>query len=632
MNEPFDTPPLPLHGAVRVGEGTRFQIWAPSFSSVSLVPALKQRSPIPLEPLGDGWHGVTLSGVEEGFRYKFLGDEKILLPDPASRFQPEGVEGDSEVVAPENFSWTDGEWSGRPLEEYVFYEVHTGLFSPSGRFEGIIEALPSLADIGVTAVEVMPIAAFPGERNWGYDGVFPYAVQASYGGPRGFAALADACHAHGLCLVLDVVYNHLGPMGNVLPLCAPYFTDRYRTPWGHAINFDGPGSDAVRAYFIENALMWLRDYHVDALRLDAVHAIFDRSAYPFLEELAERFHSEADRLGRKAYLIAESDRNDPRVIRPSSKGGYGLDAQWNDDFHHSLRTYLTGDRSGYFQDFGSLQELAQALSEGYVFTGQYSRYRGRRHGRSPGDCSGKRFVIFTQNHDQVANASGGRREVELLEPALLRCSTVILLTAPYLPMLFMGQEYGERAPFHYFVDYPDAALLERIRIGRAREYAGLFREAPPDPSDPETFALCRLDRSASLRPPGAHHRNLVRDLLRLRRRIPVLASCDRRRCTVIGDEDESWCLVLLGDRETGFAVTAANFSEKEGILPWPRLPGRWEPVLCSEEERYGGSGWIPEGPFRIRFPETAEREKEVSLAPRTAVIYIQRNSGEGEIA
>jgi maltooligosyltrehalose trehalohydrolase len=333
-----------------------------------------------------------------------------------------------------------------------------GAYTKKGTFESIIPHLDELKKLGITAIELMPVAQFPGTRNWGYDGVYPYAVQNSYGGPEGFKRLVNACHGRGLALVLDVVYNHLGPEGNYLWDFGPYFTDRYKALWGFSINFDGPHSDDVRHYFIQNALYWVTEFHVDALRVDAVHAILDFSAEPFLEELASAVHDEAKRLNRRVYLIAESALNDTRVIRSREFGGYGLDAQWNDDFHHALHTVLTGERMGYYRDFGRLQDLAKALLEGFVYSGEYSPYRRRRHGNSSRDIPAHRFVVFSQNHDQVGNRMRGERLSELVCFERTKLAAGVMTLSPFIPLLFMGEEYGETAPFQYFVSHSDPDL------------------------------------------------------------------------------------------------------------------------------------------------------------------------------
>src|SRR5947208_6693749 len=440
----------------------------------------------------NGYHQVTVEKLPRGARYKYRLATGKELPDPVSRYQPEGVHGPSEAVDP-RFDWQDQHWLGLPIENYIIYELHAGTFTTEGTFEAAIRHLDDLVNIGITAVELMPVAQFPGTRNWGYDGVFPFAVQNSYGGPAGLKKLVNACHQRGLAAVLDVVYNHIGPEGNYLPQFGPYFTDRYKTPWGPALNFDDAYSDEVRHFFVSNALEWITEYHFDALRLDAVHAILDHSALNFLEELAERVHEQGTALNRRVYVIAESALNDTRIIRPSELGGYGLDAQWNDDFHHSLHTLLTKEHEGYYVDFGDFQHMAQAFSEGFVYSGHYSVNRGRRHGNSSRGVLSVKFVVFAQNHDQIGNRMLGERLSHLVSFEACKLASGLVLLSPFVPLLFMGDEYGEEAPFPFFVSFSDPALAAKVRGGRISDFASFeWAGRPPDPGDESTFESARL--------------------------------------------------------------------------------------------------------------------------------------------
>src|SRR5712691_11863094 len=388
-------------GASVLEDTATFGVWAPRCRSVDV--AIEGRHPQPMRPDADGVFTATLGDLAPGTRYKYRLDGERYRPDPVSRWQPEGVHGASAVVDPRRFLWTDQDFRGHAPSDLVIYELHVGTFTAAGTFEAIVQHLPALADLGVTAVQLMPVAEFPGSRNWGYDGVHLYAPQSTYGGPRGLRRLVDACHAAGLSVFIDVVYNHLGPEGNYLAEYGPYFTDRYQTPWGPAVNFDGEGSPGVRRYFIDNALYWVTEYHVDALRLDAIHGIFDAGPTHILQELTEAVHAQAKALGRTVLVIAESDLNDNRVITDVSAGGWGLDAQWSDDFHKSLHTLLTGEQNGYYQDFGDLSDLATAITQGFVYQGQRSLFRERPHGTPSRHLSGERFVVYGQNHDQVGN-------------------------------------------------------------------------------------------------------------------------------------------------------------------------------------------------------------------------------------
>ncbi len=601
-------------GATYLGEGrTRFLVWAPNADQVAVRLVAPRERVVPLARSERGYHAATVDDAPPGSRYCYVlgGRER---PDPASRYQPEGVHGPSEVVDPGAFAWTDRGWFGVARPELVLYELHVGTYTAEGTFDAIVPHLDALRALGVTAVELMPVAQFPGRRNWGYDGVYPWAVQASYGGPDGLRRLVDACHARGLALVLDVVYNHLGPEGNYLPEFGPYFTSVYHTPWGAALNFDGPGSDEVRRYFVENALHWLAEYHVDGFRLDAVHAIVDRSAVPFLEELAGAVHRAGERLGRRVHVIAESDLNDPRLIRPPALGGYGLDAQWSDDFHHALHALLTGERDGYYQDFGRLQDLARVYRDGYAYADRYSAFRERRHGRAAWACAADQFVVFSQNHDQVGNRAAGERLAALTDLAGLKLAASAVCLAPYLPLLFMGEEYGESRPFQYFVSHSDPDLVEAVRKGRRAEFAAFHQaEAVPDPQAESTFEHSTLQHDP---PDGERHhalRALYRELLRLRRERPALAELSREHLEVTADEADDLLLVRRWHAadEAGLLL---HFGSERATLTCPLPAGRWRKQLDTAE-----ACWLGEGSAVPGLVESTGRV-QLTLGPRSAVL------------
>ena len=600
-------------GAAWLGEERcRFVVWAPDRTVEIHLLGPRERW-VRLVPAERGYHAAVVEGVPPGTRYRIRVDGREERPDPASAFQPEGVHGPSEVDDP-RFPWTDAGWSGLSLDRYVIYEIHVGTFTPEGTFDAAISELDGVRDLGVTAVEVMPVAQFPGSRNWGYDGVFPYAVQNSYGGPAGLRRFVDACHARGLAVVLDVVYNHLGPEGNPLWGLAPYFTEAYRTPWGAAINFDGPWSDEVRAYFIENAKRWIRDFHVDALRLDAVHAIVDPSARPFLRELADEIHALGRSLGRRVYLIAESDRNDPRLVAPPERGGDGLDAVWNDDFHHALHALLTGEREGYYRDFGALGQLGRAFTDGFVYAGEYSEFRGRRHGASSARVRGEQLVVFAQNHDQVGNRPKGERLAAQVSFEELKLAAGAVLLAPNVPLFFMGEEYGETAPFLYFVSHGDPGLVEAVRRGRSEEARRWgVSEGIPDPQAEETFLRSKLDRTLARRPAGKALREYVRAFLELRRRLPALARLNKEATSVQVREAER---VLLVHRAAGGrALGVLNFARASRRVTLPAAGGRWAKERDSADPRWGGPGTrAPEG-LDLAAPA------EVDVAPSSVVVY-----------
>jgi maltooligosyltrehalose trehalohydrolase len=520
---------------------------------------------VPMTEEAGDWWSADVPGAGPGDDYTFAVDGGPPLPDPRSGWQPHGVSGPSRLVDHEAFRWTDHEFQARPLSSALIYELHVGTFTPEGTFEAVIGKLDHLRDLGVTHLELLPVAEFPGRFGWGYDGVSLYAPRHAYGGPEGLKRLVDACHARGLGLVLDVVYNHLGPSGNYLPQFGHYFSGRHKTPWGDALNFDGPHSDEVRRYFCDNALMWFRDYHVDGLRLDAVHAIIDTSAINFLEQLATEVDVLKAHLGRHLVLIAESDLNDPRVVRPWELGGFGLDAQWSDDFHHALHSVITGERNGYYSDFGSIADLATSFKTSYVYTGTRSEYRLRRHGRPPIGLSAHHFLGYVQNHDQLGNRAQGDRLCHLTSLERAKLAAALVLTAPFVPMLFQGEEFGATAPFQYFADFPEDPDLSRaVSEGRRREFAafGWRPEDVPDPASPETFGRSKLDWSEVDREP---HRSLVdwyRRLIRLRRRLPQLTDGRLDLVSTAFSEEDRWLVV-----ERSLVTIAVNFADERRSIP-----------------------------------------------------------------
>ncbi len=577
-------------GSAYLGDGRcGFRVWAPLAKKVEVHLISPRDWVAPLQNTEGGYHHGLVEGFEPGALYLYRLDNEKERPDPASRFQPQGVHGPSQVVDP-RFPWEDDSWCGIPIWDYVIYELHVGLFTPEGTFEAIIPHLDELKDLGITAIELMPVAQFPGVRNWGYDGVYPFAVQNSYGGPEGLKRLVNACHQCELVVILDVVFNHLGPEGNYLADFGPYFTDRYRTPWGRAINFDGAYSDEVRRLFMENALYWIREFHIDALRIDAVHAIMDFSARPFLEELALVVHQEADRLNRRVCIIAESALNDPRIIRSREWGGYGLDAQWNDDFHHALHTLLTGEKAGYYQDFGRLEHLVKAFHEGFVYSGEYSAYRARRHGNSSLHIPAHRFVVFAQNHDQVGNRILGERLPALVSFEALKLSAGAVVFSPYIPLIFMGEEYGEESPFLYFVNHTDPDLITAVREGRREEFRAFeWDRQPPDPDSHETFLQCKLKWEK--RKQGSYRVLLefYKRLIQLRRAIPALRYLDKEGLEVSGTEGEQLLLFRRWHGESQ-VFCVMNFN-KQALTARITLPtGRWGKIIDSSEKRWMGPG------------------------------------------
>ncbi|PKM97843.1 MAG: malto-oligosyltrehalose trehalohydrolase [Elusimicrobia bacterium HGW-Elusimicrobia-3] len=566
-------------GAFPEGEGTFFRVWAPRAASVELRLGDSPGPGLKMKNTGGYWEAYSRR-AGQGTLYTYSVDGGEPRPDPASRSQPLGVHGPSEVVDQAAFAWQDGAWKGLPQEQLIIYELHPGTFTREGGFAGVEARLDYLKALGVTALELMPVAQFPGERNWGYDGVYPYAPQASYGGPAGLKRLVNACHKAGLAVVLDVVYNHLGPEGNYLDAFGPYFTDHYRTPWGRAVNFDGADSVPVREFFIGNALYWLRDFHVDALRLDAVHGIYDLGARHFLTELADRTRALAAERGRELLLIAESDLNDPRLIRPEEEGGYGLHAQWSDDFHHALHSLLTGERQGYYEDFGGFQALVKACSEAFVYDWAWSPHRRRMHGAPAGGLPPARFVVSSQNHDQVGNRLLGERLTALTTPKRLRLAAGAVLLSPYVPLLFMGEEYGETNPFLYFVSHGDEALVAAVREGRKKEFAAFgWKQEPPDPQAAETFERSRLDWSKPGVGRHAETLDFYRRLIALRRAEPSLGPVGRQDL-VVRANPENRTLSLFRRKGRSSTYTAFNFGRRAAARTLP--PGRWAQIFSSE--------------------------------------------------
>ncbi len=532
-----------LGATALTGGVAEFRVWALRADRVRVRVAGEEHE---LAHEGEGVHAAQVP-ARAGDDYAFLLDDAGALPDPASRHQPGGLRGPSRVVDPAAFAWSDGDFAPSPLAELVIYELHVGTFTPEGTFDAAIEHLPGLARLGVTAIEVMPVAEFPGRHGWGYDGVYLSAAQSSYGGPEGFQRLVDAAHASGLSVILDVVYNHVGASGNTaLAAFGPYFTERYSTFWGQAINYDDEHSDPVREWVLQSAEGWVRDFHVDGLRLDAIHAIYDSGAAPILAAIAQRVH--AARPG--ALVIAESGLNDPRVIRPPELGGLGHDAQWADDFHHALRVLLTGDDAGYYAEFGAVADLAKAFRRPFVHDGQYSAFRKRRFGAPAGDRPPEQFVVFDQNHDQVGNRAFGDRLPAPARPLAAFCT----LLSPFVPMLFMGEEYGEPAPFQFFSDHIDEEIAVATRDGRRREFAAFAEfagEEVPDPQDPETFERSKLTRE---RDEGLA--DLYARLLEVRRMLPD------DEVVTDHNEDDRWLAV-----DRGRYRLACNFSAQERAVP-----------------------------------------------------------------
>ncbi|VTR98239.1 malto-oligosyltrehalose trehalohydrolase [Tuwongella immobilis] len=605
---------IPL-GATRHGDGTvTFLVWAPLATQVRL--HLHPDRWEPMTALADGYFHTILTDLPADSRYTYELDGRDW-PDPVSRSQPDGVHAPSAIIEP-HFDWTDAAWTGRHLADCIVYEMHIGTFTPEGTFDAAIGRLDRLVDLGVNALEIMPVSQFPGSRNWGYDGVYHFAVQHSYGGAAALKRFVDACHARGLAVFLDVVYNHFGPEGNYLSQFAPYFTTKYDTPWGQAVDYEGPHAHGVRRFVLENARQWQVEFHLDGLRLDATDAIFDASDKYILQELVEQCRQREATTGRPFSLIAEMSSNRPKVVRPIEQGGYGLHAQWNFDFHHCLQAILTGDRHGYYVDFDHAAQLARCYRDAYYFTGQLSQYRGH-FGEMPVGARGDQFIVYSQSHDEVGNRAKGDRLAAQVEFEALRFAAAAVLLSPFVPMLFMGEEYAEPSPFYYFVSHGDADLIEAVRAGRRREFAEFAADEDfPDPQSELIFERSRLQWLKA-----GHGRNLImwafyRELIALRKRNAVLRTPDRDRCEVIGGEPGRAIRLRRwqgdADQPHEELLIGLNASRDPVQLEWPA--GTWTQILDADERL-----WRGRGPLQ---PATVTGGTTTTMHPWGVVVYARQ--------
>jgi maltooligosyltrehalose trehalohydrolase len=566
-----------------------FKVWAPKAEELSLKIISPAEKIIKMEKDEFGYWTIE-TDVMPGCRYFYKINNSDERPDPASNFQPEGVHKSSAVVDHSSFKWHDKKWKNPELKDYIIYEIHTGTFTSEGTFESIIEKLEYLKELGITAIEIMPVAQFPGGRNWGYDGVYHYAPQNTYGGPEGFKKLINVCHSCGIAVILDVVYNHFGPEGNYTEQFGFYFNSLYHSPWGDALNFDGPDSDAVRNFFIENALYWFSNFHIDALRLDAIDRIYDMSAKHFLQKLAEKTDYLSKKIGRKFYLIAESDLNDNKIIRPIENYGFGIDAQWSDDFHHSIHSLLTGEQSGYYKDFGTTDDLIKSINNTFVYTGQYSEYRKRKHGNSAMESNPDQFVINLQNHDQIGNRGFGERLSELVTFEETKLAVAALFICPYIPLLFMGQEYNEINPFLYFVSFDDKNLIEAVRKGRQEEFSSFkWEKNIPDPQAEETFLKSKLNWNLLNEDQHRVLFEFYKYLIKLRKKNKAFYSFNRKNFNATGTEKDK--LVIICRLWKQNKITAIlNFNDEVVTAKIPFSKGKWKKLLDSSDEKWNGPG------------------------------------------
>jgi maltooligosyltrehalose trehalohydrolase len=584
-------------------------IWSPKAEKIEVK---LNNDKLSLERQEYGYWFLKTDKVKPGSTYTLLINGETEIPDPTSLSQPEGVHGPSQALALTNFQWSDQDWKNPPLQDYILYELHTGTFTTEGTFAGIEQKLKYLKSIGVNAIEIMPVAQFPGNRNWGYDGVYPFAVQDSYGGAEGLQHLVNACHQNGIAVVLDVVYNHLGPEGNYLGALAPFFTDKYNTPWGNALNFDDAWCDGVRQYFIENALMWFRDFHIDALRLDAVHAIKDFSPTHILREIKQHVDELMQETGRNHYLIVELDLNDTRFIDPLEEKGFGMDAQWIDEFHHALRVAATGEKTGYYSDFTGIEHLAKAYRDAYVYDGQYSPHRNKQFGIKAANNPGQQFIVFSQNHDQVGNRMLGERTSQLVSFEMQKLLAGAVLVSPFLPMLFMGEEYGEPNPFLYFVSHTDPELAEAVRKGRKEEFAAFHAQGEaPDPVSEETFNQSKLQWQLIEAAPHKILLDFYKTLIQLRQQNQALHQLNRKQLDVSCNREQQ-TLVLHRWQEDNHALCLMNFSKKEQVITLPDINRSWQKVLDSADTKWNGSKAAT---------ESVNQGQTITIQPESILIY-----------
>ncbi|MGI4750418.1 MAG: malto-oligosyltrehalose trehalohydrolase [Janthinobacterium lividum] len=585
------------------------KLWAPLAKSVELL-LISNNKKYPLKEALYGYWELETKALKPGDLYKFVLNGDKELPDPASLSQPESVHGPSQVIDLQ-FDWTDQDWENHPLADYIFYELHAGTFTSEGTFASLESKLNYLKDLGVTAIEIMPVTQFPGERNWGYDGVFPFAVQNSYGGAKALQHLINLCHKNSIAVVLDVVYNHFGPEGNYFSEFGQYFTQKYQTPWGDAVNFDDEYCDAVRQFYIENVLMWFRDFHVDALRMDAVHAIKDFSPKHILQEIRQAVNQFSAETSRKHYLITELDLNDPRFINPLEKDGFGMDGQWIDEFHHALRVTAGEEKSGYYEDFEGIRHLEKSYRDAYVYDGLYSPHRKKTFGTKTQNA-GEQFVVFSQNHDQVGNRMLGERSSRLFSFEMQKLMAGAVLVSPFLPMLFMGEEYSEPNPFLYFISHTDPEIIEKVRKGRKEEFAEFQDKGQaPDPQDEATFNLSKLNWSLLEKEPHATLLRYYKTLIALRKKLPALHHLNRQHLEVSSDE-KSQTLMLHRWHEGSQVLCLMNFSNMQQTVQLPHNHIQWIKILASADPEWNGPAAAP---------QRADAAAPVILQPQSITIY-----------
>jgi maltooligosyltrehalose trehalohydrolase len=608
---------MPVEDNIPEPKSNYFSVWAPDKEAMTLHIVAPFEKEFEMEKDEWGYFSVHVNPAECEICYYFKPENHKDYPDPRSQYQPEGVHGPSQTVDHKKFEWHDDRWKNFSLAEYVIYEIHVGTFTYHGTFEAIIPRLDDLKETGINAIELMPVAQFPGARNWGYDGVYPYAVQNSYGGPVGLKKLVDACHARGIAVILDVVYNHLGPEGNYLSNFGPYFTNRYNTPWGEAINFDGDWSDGVREYFSENIIYWMEQYHVDALRCDAIHAIYDNGAIHFWELASNKVRDLENKTGRCYYLIAESDLNSPRVVKSPGQGGFGFSAQWLDDFHHALYKMVNKEDKDRYYDFGSINHLAKAYVEGFVHSGEWVRFRKRKYGASSAGIPGDRFIAFNLNHDQAGNRAAGERLSMLVDFERQKVAAAALLLSPYIPLLFMGEEYGDDTPFYYFVSHSDEELIKAVQKGRKEEFKTFgFDDSVPDPQAEKTFhdSIIRWDKR------NTGHYRIIRlwhqHLLTMRRNIEPLKTFDKKNLSTEIINEHALILRRFDAHHEESLMSIFNFADQPVEYTIPGTHMSYASILDSKD-----SCWMQDKNIANSHPLQVMSGQTVAVMPLSVVVY-----------
>ncbi len=601
-------------GANYQGNGRcTFTFWAPLVEKASVHIVAPDEKYLDMQKREDGYFYIEAQNISPGTQYFYRIDGDKDRPDPATYFQPHGLHKASQVIDHSTYQWKDTSWKGVPLKEMIIYELHVGTFTPEGTFRSIIPVLDDLVELGINAIEILPVSQFPGNRNWGYDGVHPYSVQNSYGTPEDFKTLVDACHAKGIAVVLDMVYNHLGPEGNYVTEFGPYFIDKYHTPWGAALNFDEKYADAVRDFFANSAVYFLEHYHVDALRLDAIHAVFDMGALHFWQYVNQKVQELSARVRRPFYTIAESDLNDTKVITPIEKGGWGFSSQWMDDFHHSLHALLTEERTGYYEDFGKLEHLAKSMQEGFVYNGTFSDYRKRKYGNSSAAFPSEQFIVYTQNHDQIGNRMLGDRLTKTLSFEALKVAAASMLLSPYVPMLFMGEEYAEDAPFMYFVSHTDPGLVEAVRKGRKEEFAAFaWMGEAPDPQSEKTFLESKLHWQKRREGKGKCMLEWYKQLIHLRKTRPSLQNTDKK-CIRVDTVQNRVIALQRWSGSDDYLLCLLNYSKQEVTVPFSAYNGTWHKVLDASDAFWGGNGQL--------LPPIVKVSDELKLQPYSVAVY-----------